>query len=103
MSHYDSEQIRKDISTIVSAKGQRVQQGFYTVGVYTSEKYGMKITDRYTMIPVVEISGEYVDLDNVEMDSFFGKWVLNNVIAIEDNMRKKHIIREKNYEYHFFD
>jgi hypothetical protein len=42
---YDIDQLNKDLSTIVSRLGNRVQHGFYTVGVYEDDV--IKIVDTY--------------------------------------------------------
>jgi hypothetical protein len=85
---YDLKQLNKDLSTIVSRLGDRVQNGFYTVGVYEDDI--IKIVDTYIDPTGPEVYLKQKSNFDVRLDKSFntncwiGSRILSLAVSLED-------------------
>jgi len=79
---YDTNQLEKDICLIVDTFGKLTPFGFYTVGIY--EEDDVKLIDTYIYEKYVMYKGELVDTQNIKINSYIGKLILEKAIKAEE-------------------
>lgn len=83
MYKYNHKQLKEDISRLVSFKGERKQNGFYTIGCLNIPELGISIVDPYISDPIVKHHNMEIDLTEVDTDKGLGQWLLENIVEIE--------------------